>query len=159
MITTGNSQIDRSASFLYRHPFFWPLLQFLFGAIPAIYILRNVVRHILTVVVPGLPDNPSTLQIALYVLGFLAIGIQVTALFMLILFPLFARASLNRFRSQVYAVALLSFIPHSWNLKSSLFESPFQIPILSYIFFALPCIIVALHLHKAASEKQTEVPA
>jgi hypothetical protein len=159
MITVGNSQIDQSAKFLYRHSVFWPLLQFLFGTIPAIYILRNVLRHILTVVVPGLPDNPSTLQIALSVLGFLAIGIQLAALLMLILFPLFSRTALNRFRSQVYAVALLSFIPHSWNLNSSLFESPFQMPVLSYVFFALPCIIVALHLHKTASEKQTEVPA
>jgi hypothetical protein len=159
MIIVGDSQLDRSARFLYRHSFFWPLIQFLFGTIPAVYIFRNAVRHVLTVVIPGLPASPSTLQIALYVLGFLAIGIQIAALIMLILFPLFSRASLNRFRSQVYAVALLSFIPHSWNLNSKLFESPFQTPILSYIFFALPCIIIALHLHKTASEKQTEVPA
>jgi hypothetical protein len=159
MITVGNSQLDRSAKFLYRHSIFWPLLQFLFGAIPAIYILRNVVRHILTVVIPGLPATPSVLQIALYIFGILATGIQLTALLILILFPLFSHTSLNRFRNQVFSVTLFALVPGLWNPKSGLFESPFQIPILSYIFFALPCIIVALHLHKTASEKQTEVPA
>jgi hypothetical protein len=159
MITVGNSQLDRSAKFLYRHSVFWPLLQFLFGAIPAIYILRNEVRNILTVIIPALTASPSMLQIALYIFGFLAIGIQLTALFMLILFPLFSRPSLSRFRNQVYLVTIFSLIPHSWSMNSKLFQSPFQVPIVSYIFFALPCIIVALHLHKAASEKQTEVPA
>jgi hypothetical protein len=159
MITVGNSQLDRSAKFLYHHSVFWPLVQFLFGAIPAIYILRNEVRNLLTVVIPALTVSPTMPQIAIYVVGFLAIGIQLTALLMLILFPLFSRPSLSRFRNQVYIVTVFSLIPHSWNLNSRLFQSPFQVPILSYIFFALPCFIVALHLHKAASEKQTEVPA
>ena len=78
------------------------------------------------------------------------------AYLLLILFFLIPKNFID-LRDRIFTITLIPLIPHSWTTSNSNLVSVSQIPLVNYVFYALPVIVLAMNLHKSASQKSMEV--
>jgi hypothetical protein len=155
VIEVKNSNSDNFFRKIYTNKLLWFSLQVFLGAIPAIYLIQDPTQFV-KIAISSVISNPINFQTLGNVFEAIVFILRVVTFLMLIFFFLIHK-SLYTLRDQIFGFSLLLIFPHSWTVSNPIFPHPFQNPILNFLLYASPCIIVGFNLHKSKTEKILEV--
>ena len=155
MIEVKNTRSDAVFQKLYQNKLFWWFFQFIFGTLPSVFLIQNQI-NVLQININEIIKNQSVSSVLSNFVEAIVMVAEIFTFLLLIFFPILTKNILN-FRNKLFPVVLILLIPHSWTLGNFIIQTPFINPILKFLFLASPVIVIALHLHKAITEKISEV--